>query len=53
VGIAGEQTGVYPISTPGGWQLIGRTSEIMFDASRSPTSLVQPGDLVRFVAASR
>ena len=32
VGIAGEQTGVYPIATPGGWQLIGRTDAVMFDA---------------------
>lgn len=51
VGIAGEQTGVYPISTPGGWNLIGRTRTRMFDAARMPASLVQPGDLVRFVAA--
>ena len=49
VGIAGEQTGVYPISTPGGWQLIGRTDMVMFDATRSNPSLLQPGDLVRFV----
>jgi len=50
VGIAGEQTGVYPIETPGGWQLIGRTRAKMFDAERTPASLVGPGDLVRFVA---
>jgi inhibitor of KinA len=49
VGIAGEQTGVYPISTPGGWQLIGRTDAVMFDANRTPPSLLAPGDLVRFV----
>jgi inhibitor of KinA len=49
VGIAGEQTGVYPIATPGGWQLIGRTDAVMFDASRETPSLLQPGDLVRFV----
>jgi inhibitor of KinA len=49
VGIAGEQTGVYPISTPGGWQLIGRTDAVMFDAERTPPSLLQPGDLVQFV----
>ncbi len=48
VGIAGEQTGVYPITTPGGWQLIGRTSAVMFDANRTPPSLLRPGDLVRF-----
>ena len=49
VGIAGEQTGVYPISTPGGWQLIGRTTAVMFDSARAQPSLVLPGDLVRFV----
>jgi KipI family sensor histidine kinase inhibitor len=49
VGIAGEQTGVYPISTPGGWQLIGRTSLSMFDSTRTPPNLLNPGDLVRFV----
>ncbi len=50
VGIAGEQTGVYPIATPGGWQLIGRTDAVMFDATRERPSLLQPGDMVRFVA---
>ena len=49
VGIAGEQTGVYPISSPGGWQLIGRTDVTMFDASRTQASLVHAGDLVRFI----
>jgi KipI family sensor histidine kinase inhibitor len=49
VGIAGEQTGVYPIATPGGWQLIGRTDAVMFDADRAQPSLLQPGDEVRFV----
>lgn len=49
VGIAGEQTGVYPVASPGGWQLIGRTDRVMFDAKRSPASLLAPGDLVRFV----
>lgn len=52
VGIAGAQTGVYPISTPGGWQLIGRTDLSMFDASRTPPNRLAPGDLVRFVAVS-
>jgi inhibitor of KinA len=52
VGIAGEQTGVYPISTPGGWPLIGRTDVAMFDAMRTPPTLLSPGDLVRFVPAS-
>ncbi len=49
VGIAGEQTGVYPIESPGGWHLIGRTSTTMFDAERTPPNLVAPGDFVRFV----
>ena len=52
VGIAGEQTGVYPISTPGGWQLIGRTEAVMFDASRPQPSLLKPGDRVRFIRSS-
>jgi KipI family sensor histidine kinase inhibitor len=49
VGIAGEQTGVYPMETPGGWQIIGRTDLRMFDPEREPASLLAPGDLVRFV----
>jgi KipI family sensor histidine kinase inhibitor len=49
VGIAGEQTGVYPIETPGGWQLIGRTDVVMFDPARTPASLLRPGARVRFV----
>jgi KipI family sensor histidine kinase inhibitor len=49
VGIAGEQTGVYPIASPGGWQLVGRTQARMFDPNRMPASLVAPGDRVRFV----
>ena len=53
VGIAGEQTGVYPVASPGGWQLIGRTDRVMFDAARSPASLLSPGDRVRFVPLSR
>jgi inhibitor of KinA len=50
VGIAGLQTGVYPVESPGGWQLIGRTTTVMFDANREPPSLLAAGDLVRFVA---
>jgi len=49
VGIAGEQTGVYPVESPGGWQLIGRTECIMFDPNRDQPSLLAPGDFVRFV----
>jgi KipI family sensor histidine kinase inhibitor len=53
VGIAGGQTGVYPVESPGGWQLIGRTDTVMFDADRAQPSLLAPGDVVRFVAVSR
>jgi inhibitor of KinA len=53
VGIAGGQTGVYPVDSPGGWQLIGRTATVMFDANRATPSLLAPGDLVRFVALPR
>ena len=49
VGIAGSQTGVYPNSSPGGWQLIGRTAVKLFDATQSNPSLVTPGSQVRFV----
>ena len=50
VGIAGEQTGIYPQASPGGWNLIGRTPLRMFDARRGLPSLLQPGDRVRFYA---
>jgi inhibitor of KinA len=53
VGIAGEQTGVYPIDSAGGWRLIGRTPEKMFDASANPLTRLQPGDIVRFTSISR
>ena len=49
VGIAGLQTGVYPVDSPGGWQLIGHTQTVMFDANRDRPSLLAAGDLVRFV----
>lgn len=53
VGIAGEQTGVYPSPTPGGWQIIGRTDVTMFDLSRTPSALLSAGNRVRFVPVSR
>ncbi|GAB3540170.1 5-oxoprolinase subunit B [Pontibacter brevis] len=52
VGIAGEQTGVYPIQTPGGWQLIGRTPVPLFTPNATSPSLLQAGDIVRFVAVT-
>jgi KipI family sensor histidine kinase inhibitor len=53
VGIAGSQTGVYPIATPGGWRLLGRTPVKMFRPDRAEVSLLAIGDRVRFVAISR
>jgi inhibitor of KinA len=49
VGIAEQQTGIYPTSTAGGWRLIGRTPLVMFDAGREKPSLLAAGDRVRFV----
>jgi len=49
VGLAGSQTGIYPRESPGGWQIIGRTSEVLFDATRTPPARLAPGDRVRFV----
>lgn len=51
VAIAGAQTAVYPLDTPGGWHLIGRTDETMFDAERDPPALLRAGDIVRFMPA--
>ncbi len=53
VGIAGRQTGVYPIATPGGWRLLGRTPLKMFQPERAEMSLLTIGDRVRFVPISR
>ncbi|MCE4553545.1 5-oxoprolinase subunit PxpB [Roseateles cellulosilyticus] len=50
VGIGGVQTGIYPLATPGGWQLIGRTALPLFDPAAEPPTLLAPGDRVRFVA---
>jgi KipI family sensor histidine kinase inhibitor len=48
VGIAGSQTGVYPVESAGGWRLIGRTPWRMFDPKTNPPTRLQPGDRVRF-----
>ena len=50
VGIGGAQTGVYPVESPGGWQLIGRTAMPLFDARVASPSLLEAGDTVRFRA---
>jgi inhibitor of KinA len=52
VGIAGKQTGVYPLATPGGWRLIGRTPVAMFRPDRDGMNLLAIGDRVRFTAIS-
>jgi inhibitor of KinA len=49
VGIAGRQTGIYPFDSPGGWQIIGQTSATLFQPEKNPPTLLQTGDLVKFV----
>lgn len=49
VGIGGSHTGVYPLASPGGWQIIGNTPLALFDPHASPSTLLRPGDSVRFV----
>lgn len=53
VGIAGKQTGIYPIESPGGWQLIGRTPVKLYDPYRKEPVLLNAGDYVKFVPISR
>ncbi len=48
VGIAGNQTGIYPFASPGGWQIIGRTPVPLFNKHLSNPTLLQPGDTVQF-----
>lgn len=53
VGITGRQTAAYPMSSPGGWNLIGRTAAALFDRQREGFSLLRVGDRVRFVPVSQ
>ena len=53
VAIAGWQTGIYPFSSPGGWNLIGRTPLKIFDLSNPQNSLIQMGDKVQFKSISK
>jgi len=53
VGIGGAQTGIYPLRSPGGWNLIGRTPVKLFDPQKDPPTLLRPGDRVRFRAITR
>ena len=49
VAVAGNQTGVYPLASPGGWQIIGRTPLALFDAQRTPPAVLSIGDRLKFV----
>jgi KipI family sensor histidine kinase inhibitor len=51
VGLAGNQTGIYPAASPGGWRLIGRTDVTLFDPARDPPALLAPGAHLRFTVA--
>jgi KipI family sensor histidine kinase inhibitor len=52
VGLAGNQTGIYPTASPGGWQLIGHTDVTLFDPARDPPALLAPGSHLRFTVAT-
>lgn len=53
VGIAGNQTGIYPLDTPGGWQIIGRTPLTLFDVNRANPFLLKAGDKVKFYSIDK
>jgi KipI family sensor histidine kinase inhibitor len=53
VGIAGMQTGIYPLESPGGWQIIGRTPKPLFQPDREEPCLLRPGDRLKFVPVDR
>jgi inhibitor of KinA len=52
VGIAGIQTGIYPVTSPGGWQIIGQTPLQLFNAQKESPTFFQPGDAVKFYPIS-
>ena len=53
VAIGGSQTGIYPVKSPGGWNVIGRTPLRLFDSRKNPPAFLQAGDRVRFRAITR
>jgi inhibitor of KinA len=53
VAIGGKQTGIYPIKSPGGWNVIGRTPLQLFDPQKDPPALLRAGDRVRFRSITR
>ena len=52
VGIAGRQTGIYPLASPGGWQIVGRTPLKLFDKNKSEAVLLKAGDEIQFFSIS-
>ncbi|HEY2076752.1 MAG TPA: allophanate hydrolase subunit 1 [Streptosporangiaceae bacterium] len=52
VALGDEYTGIYPRTSPGGWQIIGHTDAVMWDPARDPAALLRPGDRVRFVTVT-
>lgn len=52
VAIAGRQTGIYAVESPGGWNLIGRTESALFDTGKNPPTRFKPGDRIRFLPLS-
>ena len=53
IGIAGRQTGIYPLQSPGGWQIIGRTPLKMFDSAKENPTYLKAGNEVRFISISK
>ena len=53
VGIGGNQTGIYSLESPGGWNILGRTSLSFFDINQIPPTQVNPGDIIRFKPISK
>ena len=53
IGIAGKQTGIYPLQSPGGWQIIGRTPLKLFNAEKEEPTLLRAGDIVQFISISK
>ncbi|WP_226037101.1 5-oxoprolinase subunit PxpB [Aquibacillus saliphilus] len=53
VGIAGQQTGIYPIASPGGWQIIGRTPMSLLQIKQQPPTMLKPGDKIKFQSISK
>jgi len=53
VGITGSQTGIYPLDSPGGWNILGRTPIQLFNAGKEQPCLLQPGNTVKFISITK